>query len=62
MAPLTVRFTGVDVLPVNGVRDMLETSLDFRLPLAANGTVDGNSFTLRSELHRVTNAQFSPLS
>ena len=62
MAPLTVRFTGVEVLPVNGVRDMLEASLDFRLPLAANGTVEGNSFTLRSELHRVTNAQFSPLS
>lgn len=62
MAPLTVRFTGVKVLPVNGVRDMLEASLDFRLPLAANGTVEGNSFTLRSELRRVSNVQFSPLS
>jgi hypothetical protein len=62
MAPLTVRFTGVQVLPVNGVRNMLEANLDFRLPLAANGTVEGNSFTMRSELHRVTNVQFSPLS
>ena len=62
MAPLTVHFTGAWVVPVDGVRDALELSQDFRLPLAANGTIEGASFTMRSELRRVTNIQLSLLS
>jgi hypothetical protein len=62
LAPLTLHLTGRKVLPVDGVRDALEANLEIRMPLAANGTVEGTAFTLRSEMHRVSNIQLSPLS